>query len=344
MNESTNYSKYECRICSNKLDVKLYSLKEMFLCTKEIYEFFQCENCRCIQIAEFPEDFSAFYPENYYSFKSNESEIVETENWRIKIKRSLIRKRDEAQLYGHGILGKILNLFKPLEERKLASLVGLGLKPNSRILDVGCGSGEFLMHLFDLGMKDLTGIDPFLDKDILKSNGPKIYKRTLEEISADGSLFDLVMLHHVFEHVKDPLNVLKHCKKLLEEQGFLLIRIPIADCYAWREYSVNWVQLDSPRHTFIYSMEAIRMLSSEAGLEIVDLKFDSTDFQFWGSIQYANDICLNAPNSYMVDQESSIFSRKEIKQFIRRADKLNEQSDGDQCVILLRKSIDSKNN
>jgi len=48
----------------------------------------------------------------------------------------------------------------------------------------------------------------------------------------------------------NPRNVFEKISGLLSDEGTLLIRIPVMDCFAWKEYGVNWFQLDAPRHFF----------------------------------------------------------------------------------------------
>src|SRR5439155_11939769 len=109
--------------------------------------------------------------------------------------------------------------------------------------------------------------------------GITILKRQLGEV--EGS-FDYVVFNHSFEHMEAPLEVLKHVRSLIAPGGRLIISTPIAATFAWREYGVDWVQLDAPRHPFIPSVEGLKILAGQAGLHVTDV-FNSTEFQFWGS-------------------------------------------------------------
>ena len=148
---------------------------------------------------------------------------------------------------------------------------------------------------------------------------------------------DFIILHHSFEHMAEPLSVLKKIYQLLLPNGYVLIRIPVSSSYAWREYDLNWVQLDAPRHLFLHSIESMQLLAKQAGFQMKDIVFDSSAFQFWGSEQYLHDIPLRADNSYLVNPDKSIFTPVQIENYKRRAKELNDKNDGDSACFYLYK-------
>ena len=145
------------------------------------------------------------------------------------------------------------------------------------------------------------------------------------------------MLNHSFEHMPEPLQVLNKLYLLLNPDKYLLIRIPVAGSYSWRKYGVNWVALDAPRHFFLHTKKSIKILAEKVGFKLVDIIFDSTDYQFWGSEQYLNDIPLRDSRSYYENPNSSIFSKKQIKEFKAKAIELNKNNDGDCACFYLYK-------
>ena len=130
--------------------------------------------------------------------------------------------------------------------RSLAGRIDL----DSRILDYGSGRGDLLRTLRVFGFRSLTGADKFI-KDDISFGDVKIYRRGLDDLKP---AFDLVMLHHSFEHLPDPQNALAGIRRLLSSDGTALIRIPVVS-FAWEKYGVNWVQLDPPRSPFFLYTE-----------------------------------------------------------------------------------------
>ena len=206
---------------------------------------------------------------------------------------------------------------------------------NTKILDVGCGAGNFLYSLNKIGFKNLTGIDPYINEEI--TNGDvKIYKETINKLP-DNKKYDLIISNHSFEHISNQLETLVKVSKILSENGTCLLRMPIKTEYIWNHYGTNWVQIDAPRHFFLHTPKSFKLLVKKSGLVIKDMIFDSTEFQFWGSEQYKKNIPLLAENSYSKNPDKSIFTKKEIEEFKKRAKDLNMKKQGDQAAFFIKK-------
>lgn len=318
-----------CRICQNAVNNCILTAREMMFGTREAFDYFECGECGTVQIVEVP-DLSLHYPDNYLSFDSD-----------VPVAKTLSRRlgariAGSYLLRGKGIFGKYIVTKKPRFKELYPVYLRdfpLGIDFDSRILDFGCGVGNLLQSLYYFGFRNLTGADAFIEKDIFYPTGVKIYKRRLDEID---SKFDLIMLHHSFEHFPDPLESLRQILPMMEKDSFLLIRIPVVN-YAWKKYGVDWVQLDAPRHLFLYTEKSFRYLAEMAGFKIENVAYDSGSFQFWGSEQYAQDISLTDPESYWMDKESKLFTAEQIEKWQDEADKLNVSGEGDMACFYLRK-------
>lgn len=316
----------ECRICSNSETLTEYKVKEMMFGLKEEFFYFQCNKCNCLQILEIPNNMEKYYPPNYYSYNSlppkNKSSISEF----------LKRERNKYAVFNKGFIGKVMFNNFPNAEFRILSKVPL--KKDSKILDVGCGNGIFLLELQKLGFTNLEGVDPFIESDINYESGVKIFKKFIHEIEDKK---DIIIFNHSFEHLDNPLETLQSVSKLLNKGGFCIIRVPTTTSYAWKHYAENWVQLDAPRHFFIHSQESMSLLTKKASLSLEKTIYDSTAFQFWGSEQYLKDIALRDENSYAENPKKSIFSKKQITDFEKKARELNKNKQGDSCAFIIMK-------
>jgi SAM-dependent methyltransferase len=209
------------------------------------------------------------------------------------------------------------------------------VQKGSQLLDVGSGAGQLLFFLRGMGFGRLVGVDPFIQADLQFPGGIAILKRQLSEVV--GS-FDYIVFHNSYEHMKDPLQVLKQARSLLAPGGQLIISTPIASSFAWREYGVDWVQLDAPRHLFIPSVKGLEILAKQAGLRVQEVVYNSTEFQFWGSEQYKMGIPLTDKRSYRRSPKGSAFTPAQIASFRQRADELNAVDDGDSASFYLEAS------
>lgn len=295
----------------------------------ETFNYFECESCKCLQLADPIQDMSKYYPSDYYSFDS------QTNKQKGGVSGALMRIRDAYAVFDVGFVGQMLYKRKPSPNLRLLS--NLKMSTDDRILDVGCGDGKHLRHLSGLGFKTLLGADPFIQSEITFGNGHKIVKKTIEEIEGE---WDLIMFHHAFEHMPNPKETLEAVERLLAPNGVCLIRIPTASSYAWEHYREHWVQLDAPRHYFLHTQESMAHLAKETGLRVDDCIYDSNAFQFWGSEQYLKGITLMDKQSHSLNPEGSIFSAEQIKSFERKAIELNDKNQGDACAFFLKKSSD----
>ena len=316
-----------CKICGNSVNNTPYVAREMMFGFRDEFEYFQCSECECLQLSEIPENQEKYYPDNYYSFSKTNISRLNNYLWFFK------RQRTRYYLNGEGIIGSILK--KLFGEPNLPDWVKyVKLHVDSKILDVGCGAGGLLISLQKEGFSDLTGFDPYIHEDQYYENGVRVLKSGLGEPS---EYFDFIMLHHSFEHVPDPLDLLKTLYKKTVCSGLVLIRIPIVSSFAWKKYKTNWVQLDAPRHLFLHSIKSMELLSKHTGFKVESVEFDSNAFQFWGSEQIIKNIPFNDPKSYKNGIDNSIFTENDIKRYNTKAEELNLAKYGDQACFLLRK-------
>lgn len=314
-----------CRICGNTENLSYTTVNERMLGTLDEFIYFQCPQCSCLQIKQTPGDLKQYYPDNYYSYSKLERLI------KAPFRQWVDTHRVNHLVYGNSITGMFLDyFFKPLEY--IEWLKNSNVRHDSKILDVGCGQGRLLLRLALGGFTNLTGIDPFIQEDTTYENGVKLIKTDLEEFIARNQSFDLIMLHHSLEHMPDQQAKLQSIGKLLSPEGIALIRIPLADSYAWQHYKEHWVQLDAPRHLYLHSKKSLNLITEESGLQIVKTIYDSGKFQFTGSELYLRDIALNSSK-----KTRKIFSKKQLADFEKEAKKLNIAEKGDQAIFYLKK-------
>ncbi|MBC7187552.1 MAG: class I SAM-dependent methyltransferase [Calditrichaeota bacterium] len=324
-----------CRICGNAGPHATFCVREMMLGLGEEFHYFQCQQCGCLQISDLPTDLSRYYPPVYYSI--SQQPLSAKGN---PVRRLALVLRDRYALYSRGVVGRLLYDRFPNEALRSLSMVP-GLCTQTKILDVGCGTGALLYRLRQRGFHHLLGVDPWLQNDICYPNGLIVRRQRLEEV--EGT-WDLVMFHHSFEHLSDPEEALNLVARLVPQGGTCLIRTPVIPCYAWQHYGVHWVQLDAPRHLLIYSRESLELLAERTGWRLEKVVFDSTEFQFWGSEQYVRGIPLLASNSYEVNPHGSVFDRRQMAAFRSMARKLNAQEQGDSAVFYLRRLAPASGN
>lgn len=203
---------------------------------------------------------------------------------------------------------------------------------DQKIADIGCGNGQLLYELYASGYESLAGFDPFIAEDLSLGSGIRLFKRSFDQ--AEGT-FDLIMMHHSFEHMADPVHILTSCFEKLNPGGQLLVRCPVTDAEVWKNKREIWVQLDAPRHLIIPSVSGLGILAKEIGFILEEVEFDSEAFQFWGTEAYEQNMPLNA------EQILAGYSSKAKKEMKQKALRYNQEGKGDQACFYFTKPFRS---
>ena len=177
----------KCRICGESNQNQVFDAKEMMFGTNDIFTYFQCSYCQCLQILDIPDNLSRFYSsDDYYSLNISVANL-----YKNKLKNTLKYLRDNYIIFWRNFLtSKILQN----SQIYLFSNIPTLNKENS-ILDIGCGKGEMLYRLRNSGFRNLTGIDPNVDKDIIYDDNLKILKKDTGEIKEKFDIITMVQTY-----------------------------------------------------------------------------------------------------------------------------------------------------
>lgn len=320
---------FECRGCGNASGNAEHIAREMMFGTRDEFVYCECAKCGTLQIKEIPE-LAKYYPDNYLSFNS------ETPVGRTAIHRFAARAIGQYFVEGRGFAGKLLSRKRPGFAGNFPAALRdpeLGLTFDSRMLDFGCGKGQLLQTLHYFGFRDLTGADAFIEGDIELPTAVRILKRPLSELEP---AFDLIIMSHSFEHLPDPKAALRDAFRLLRPGGHLLISMPVIN-FAWEKYGTDWVQLDAPRHLYLFTERAFVDLANDARFSVASVRYESTTFQFWGSEMYRKDIQLIPEGAPGVIHPPDIFTDAQMAEWEREAARLNAEGRGDTATFILKR-------
>jgi len=304
----------KCRICNNVEGNNVIKTTEMMFGYNDSFEYIECSLCGCLQIKHIPENISKYYPENYFSYKKVEEPKIERNKLLRYLKKKIFRFHlGEFSLIGMLLAVKYQNPFPYWIKKRTISL-------DAKILDIGSGSGQNLISLYKIGFTNLIGVDPYIESDIFYKSGIKIFKKNIFEIE---DKYDFIMMHHSFEHMENPKEVLSKVYNLLNNKCYLIIRIPISDTFAYKTFGANWRHIDPPRHFYLHTTKSISLLAQQTGFVVKNVEYDSVYTQFSGSIENIN------PSIKLTDNDISKF--KEISNI------LNKYKDGDYACFYLYK-------
>lgn len=144
-------------------------------------------------------------------------------------------------------------------------------EPHGQVLDVGCGTGEFLAYLKSRGYL-VRGVEPSL-----KAREMAIATHALDVVPDLDSVrrtegFRVITLWHVLEHLPDLHETFKKLFSLLADGGLLVIAVPDRGSWDAQHYGADWAAWDVPRHLSHFRQTDIRKLLHEHGFELVRIK------------------------------------------------------------------------
>ena len=138
-------------------------------------------------------------------------------------------------------------------------------KPGQRLLDFGCGNGEFLLFAQSIGWQVL-GIDADAEAvTTARSRELPVRQGGVEALEEGLGRFDGIALAHVIEHVHDPVELLRRCHNLLAPGGWLWLETPNLDSQGYLRYGENWRGLEPPRHLVLFTRPSLALALHKAG-------------------------------------------------------------------------------
>ncbi len=240
-----------CPVCQSTNIIKKFDVKDYFL-TQENFSIWQCKSCVLLFTNPIPkgQNLGKYYESpDYLSHDTSSS----------------------------GVIGKLYQFLRKVNIARKYKIV-TNLKNSGNILDIGCGTGE-LLNYFQNQNWSCLGIEP--NEPARKFAKAHYNLRVEEEQSLEtipSQSFDIISMWHVLEHVPDVNERIIQVKRILKNNGHLIIALPNPISRDADYYKTYWAGLDVPRHLYHFSPQAFENLANRHNLEIIHtlpLKMDA---------------------------------------------------------------------
>ena len=232
-----------CPWCGNATEKIVLEVKDHFL-SKEDFTIMECSHCglRFTSPRPAPEVIGKYYQSDaYYSHQENKK----------------------------GFVPRIYEFVKSFNIKHKSFLATEGL-PVGKLLDIGCGVGDFLAHVQKQGW-DVQGVEPSDEaKRIATSRLGFPPKDPSAYASFSDHSFDVITMWHVLEHVDDLHFQTSEIIRLLKPGGRLIIALPNFQSFDCQYYNDKWAAWDVPRHLNHFSPDMLRGMFAALGFQIID--------------------------------------------------------------------------
>ncbi|MFZ9661748.1 MAG: class I SAM-dependent methyltransferase [Chitinophagaceae bacterium] len=241
-----------------------------------------CPICDANEIVDWSEvdDFSVSR-EKFHIYRCLHCTVKFTQN--IPSKKDIGAYYQSEQYISHsdsksGFVNKIYHFVRSFTIRQKVTLVKMiSQKKSATLLDLGSGTGTFLLAMKDQGWK-VYGMEPDEKaREFSKSKDLQVDdSANLEQLN--HSSFDIITLWHVLEHIHDLHESLEILRTSIKEDGFLIIAVPNYFSFDAQFYDKYWAAYDVPRHLYHFTPDSIKTLMSKHHFKVMDIRpmwFDS---------------------------------------------------------------------
>lgn len=173
------------------------------------------------------------------------------------------------------LIDRLYHWVKKYSLHKKLNLINKHAGANKTILDIGAGTGDFLVRAKRNGWVT-TGVEP--NEGARKRAEDKGIHIVASLSKIKNHTIDVITLWHVLEHLPNLDSEINTILSKLSESGTLILAVPNFKSYDAKHYKEFWAAYDTPRHRWHFSRNAIKKLFEKEGMKVIKVKpliFDS---------------------------------------------------------------------
>lgn len=160
-------------------------------------------------------------------------------------------------------------------EQHLSDIAGeleyIAALPGGRVLDIGCGLGWLLSAL---GKEwDKFGIELSAYAAERARQYAEVFNGSLLDYLEPDVPFDLAVMHHVIEHMEDPVANIEKLRAILKPGAKLVLGTPDFDSGCARRFGANYRLLHDPTHVSLFSSDSMHRFLRDHGFKIEKVEY-----------------------------------------------------------------------
>ena len=262
----------KCDLCGSPRGKRLFTSPDRRFGIDGDFTLVRCGECGLVRTEPQPGDPGAFYPsDSYYSYRVPKAP---------PLTRAVVRRAYGLEPSG----GRGLRLAAALSARRLG---GIPPGPPGDLLDVGCGSGAFLLALEDAGWR-CSGIEIDVGAvEAARAAGlDRVRQGDLLEAGYPDASFDVVRFWHSLEHLRSPRAALTEARRILRPGGTLVVGVPNFSSLLSRVFRSRWFFLDVPRHLWHFDRARLRAIALDTGFTTSRIRNVTASSAILGTFDY----------------------------------------------------------
>lgn len=240
----------KCDLCGSGDVALLFTAKDINQLKKGLFNIVKCRKCGLVYVNPRPtkQEISKFYPKSYFLGTNFKTTL----------------KSDVSQ-----------SQFSKIEK----------IKKPGKILDIGCGSGEFLA-IARQNNWEVYGVEisKIATKYAKEKFGMNVFTGELLETNYPNEYFDVVTMWQVLEHLPNPSEVLTEINRILKNDGLLVVAVPNINSYQARIFKEFWFHLDAPRHLYHFEPDTLKKMLRKNGFKVLKINHFSNEHNASGLI------------------------------------------------------------
>jgi len=216
----------------------------------------RCRQCGLVYLSPrpSPEDLAPYYSDAYHPFQREE-----------------------------GWLWKALRRITVKDHRRLLAKY---VQEDGIVLEVGCGTGEYLAMLREETGWQVEGVEPsgYAVQKARQQYTLPVTQGSLEESVWPQGTYAVIILRHVLEHLQSPRAALAKLHQALRPGGALLVVVPNIASWEARIFGQYWYDLDVPRHLTHFAPQTLQRMLEEEGFTVHRCRYSGVPNGLVGSL------------------------------------------------------------
>ena len=259
-------SQMHCSGCGGTKFQRLEPIEAIHYSPGREFLLFHCETCGLVHtdMAEERASVQAYYPDNYkpHVLSDTKRNFFRSLLMR-KLRKFTFGKQETASSeFIQQVRSAVAWLHRKTAYRSIPVY-----RTDGKLLDVGCGIGDYISLLQELGWC-VQGIEPAKKAvDFANQTGRNVECTTFEQADYPEHFFDVITMWHVLEHFPNPYEVLLKVSDMMKDNGLLMIGIPNYDSFDRRLFRKFWNGFEIPLHLSHFTPDTIKNVLVSAGFQ-----------------------------------------------------------------------------